>query len=63
MTLTERLEKAERQSVTTYQARTDVQMQIQQLQMRAGSLDQELLRLDGEIRVLQALASESAGGA
>lgn len=58
MTVAERLAKAHEQSTALYLRRTDLQAQIQQLQGAAHQIDAELLRLDGEVRLCDALIAE-----
>lgn len=55
MTLSERLHAAELASVRVYQQRSQIARQQMGLQQQAQGCDLELARLDGELRVLQAL--------
>lgn len=50
-----RLEAAHRRSVALYLQRQDVEAQRQQAAQQAQAIERELLTLDGEIRVLEAL--------
>lgn len=58
MTLVERLSHAHQQSVSLYLMRQQVQQELLNAQARAQQIDMELLKLDGEIRVLQAMQKE-----
>lgn len=62
MTLQERLDRANQQSVSLYLRRQDIEGQRQQLSLQAQQCDVELMRLDGEIRVLSAAIAEQPTG-
>jgi hypothetical protein len=58
VTLEERLTAAQARSVTLYLDRQALEASRQQLVLRAQETDFALLRLDGEIELLQALIAE-----
>lgn len=60
MTLDERLADAKSRSVALYLQRATVGQQQQHLAAQASILDQGMLRLDGEIGLLDALIAEAA---
>lgn len=60
MTLAERLADANKRSVSLYLQRTQIEQQRQQLTIKAALCDQGLLKLDGEIEVLEAVISEDS---
>lgn len=62
MTLQDRLDSANRQSVSLYLQRTQLEQQRQQVVMQAAMTDQHLLRLDGEIAILETLIAEAQRG-
>ncbi len=62
MDLAERLAAAHQRSVALYLQRQDVEARRQGLQQQGFAIDQELLKLDGEIRVLDALSAEANRG-
>ena len=61
-TLTERRDSAHQRSVALYLQRQSVEAQRQQMVQQAQAIDLELVRLDGEIRLLDALIAEDASG-
>lgn len=61
MTLAERLHDAEVRSVGAYHQRTMLAQQEALLRQQAMQADLELARLDGEVRVLQALIASEQG--
>ncbi len=58
MTLAERLADANQRSVALYLQRTRLQQQLQQMQMQAALCDQGLLKLDGEIELLEKMQAD-----
>lgn len=62
MTLIERLADAKARSVALYLQRAALEQQRQQIASQAAIADQGMLRIDGEIVLLEALIEESARG-
>ena len=63
MTLQQRLDQANQQSVSLYLRRQQIEEQRQQIALQAQQCDLELVRLDGVIRTLSELiAAERASG-
>lgn len=62
MTLPERLADAKARSVALYLQRATLEQQRQQLASQAAIADQGMLRIDGEIGLLELLIEESARG-
>lgn len=60
MTLPERLQAAHQQSVAVYLRRQQIEAERVRWASDAQRCDQELLALDGEIRVLTALVREAS---
>lgn len=58
MTLQERLDKANQNSVALYLRRQEIEGQRQQLNLQAQQCEAELIRLDGDLRTLTALVAE-----
>ncbi len=63
MTLVERLADANQRSVALYLQRTRLQQQLQQVQMQAALCDQGLLKLDGEIELLEKMQADEQAAA
>lgn len=60
MTLTERLADAKARSVTLYLQRATLGQQQQQIATQVSILEQGMLRIDGEIDLLEALIAEAS---
>lgn len=62
MTLQDRLADAKARSVKLYLQRAALEQQRQHLTAEASLTDQAMLRLDGEIELLDALITEASRG-
>ncbi len=63
MTMAERLADANQRSVALYLQRTRIEQQRQQLNMQAALCDQGLVKLDGEIELLEKMLSDEQAAA